>query len=746
MEDAKKTIAVGLEIKTGDTEKNLKGVEKGLSDVDKGVKKVNDTPMTLDKKLENLKKEIDGGGLSMRELSRKVQEFQTIALEAGRTSPIGQAALKEAAGLTDRLTDLRNEVKRMASDGAMMQGALQLGSSVTAGYGALQGVMALAGQENEQLMKSLVKMQAAQSVLTGIEQIRLALEKESVMMTGLRTAQTKIATGVQLAYATVVGTSTGALKLFKIALAATGIGAIIVGLGLLIANFDKVSESVSNASKKILNLRDSFKEMGAGMKVLIGILSFGLVPAVSFLIDQLEALGVVDDENTKKLKENNEKKIKGVREEAEAFIKAKKREIKAIDDRYNSETSAMEHQLNLARANGKETVKLERALLEERKKVTAQKIELLEEIVRKEFESSMAIMKIQAQTNDFAKGMLSAMEKAVKDAGGQEAFITQMIGGDKELIKLKETLNTTEKELEVFDAKVNKAKRDKATATSKALQDELDKQIEAERIANEKKFQLLQKAILDEEKVYEDFRKRQLDEEQKKLDALNERYEMEIALLQEDDELRLKLKEEFESEKLRIETEYAKKRADETERLNQEAKDKQKQEDDEELARKLALIDQVNGYAQDGLSFLSNLNSAFSKDNEKAARRDFALNKAAALSGAIADGAAGVLKTASALPFPTNIPTTVAAGVFATGSIAKIASSKFQSSGGGASSSISVPRVTNSSAQAQANQQNDVTTNVADLLNKQQPPVLVVDSFNKVDSEQSKIKTIGTIG
>jgi len=43
---------------------------------------------------------------------------------------------------------------------------------------------------------------------------------------------------------TVVGTATGAMKAFRIALAATGIGLIVIGLGLLIANFDKVKKAV----------------------------------------------------------------------------------------------------------------------------------------------------------------------------------------------------------------------------------------------------------------------------------------------------------------------------------------------------------------------------------------------------------------------------------------------------------------------------------------------------------------------
>ena len=123
----------------------------------------------------------------------------------------------------------------------------------------------------------------------------------------------------------------------------------------------------------------------------------------------------------------------------------------------------MEHQLALAQANGEDTVKLERALLEEKKRVTAEKIALLEELVRKEFESNLAILRINAQTNDFLAGMLSAIEKDMQSKGGQEAYINQLIGNDKSLNELKKTLDTTTKELEIFEVKVAKAKRDAAS-------------------------------------------------------------------------------------------------------------------------------------------------------------------------------------------------------------------------------------------------------------------------------------------
>jgi chemotaxis protein histidine kinase CheA len=68
--------------------------------------------------------------------------------------------------------------------------------------------------------------------------------KDAVEASALFGKESKIATGLQKAYAFVMGTSTGAMKVFKLALIGTGIGALVVGIGLLIANFDKVKEVV----------------------------------------------------------------------------------------------------------------------------------------------------------------------------------------------------------------------------------------------------------------------------------------------------------------------------------------------------------------------------------------------------------------------------------------------------------------------------------------------------------------------
>jgi len=68
--------------------------------------------------------------------------------------------------------------------------------------------------------------------------------KDAVEASVLFTKSQKLSAMWQGVYTTVVGTSTGAMKAFRIALASTGIGLIVIGLGLLIANFDKVKKAV----------------------------------------------------------------------------------------------------------------------------------------------------------------------------------------------------------------------------------------------------------------------------------------------------------------------------------------------------------------------------------------------------------------------------------------------------------------------------------------------------------------------
>ena len=143
-----------------------------------------------------------------------------------------------------------------------------------AAFQGVQSAMALAGVENENLVRSMQKLQAVQGVVNSITTITNALNKEAILGIQLRVAWEKLknssfvqgtvattaqttATTAQTS-ATVASTvatagATNGMKLFRLALIGTGIGAIVVALGLLIANFDTVV-------KVIRNPIESFKE------------------------------------------------------------------------------------------------------------------------------------------------------------------------------------------------------------------------------------------------------------------------------------------------------------------------------------------------------------------------------------------------------------------------------------------------------------------------------------------------------
>jgi hypothetical protein len=152
---------------------------------------------------------------------------------------------REAGKLKDQIGDTQQRIKNLASDTRTIDtfvGAIQ---GITAGFQIAQGAAALFGAEEEELQKSLVKVQAAMALANGVQQVANLLNKDSILITQGQAA-------AQALYAVAVGTSTGAMKAFRIALLATGIGAAVAAIGLLIAKWDDLTAAV----RGFLNLPD----------------------------------------------------------------------------------------------------------------------------------------------------------------------------------------------------------------------------------------------------------------------------------------------------------------------------------------------------------------------------------------------------------------------------------------------------------------------------------------------------------
>ena len=155
-----------------------------------------------------------------------------------------------ASKLEDQIGDTRARVRILASDTFKFDAAVQATQGLAAGFEVAQGAAALFGSESEDLQKAILKVQGAIAVANGVQQIANLLLEESAIKTALLTAK-------QAIYTTVVGTSTGALKAFRIALAATGVGALVVGLGFLIEKLFASNEATEDATEATNKLAEA---------------------------------------------------------------------------------------------------------------------------------------------------------------------------------------------------------------------------------------------------------------------------------------------------------------------------------------------------------------------------------------------------------------------------------------------------------------------------------------------------------
>ncbi|MDD1540291.1 hypothetical protein FO702_12415, partial [Riemerella anatipestifer] len=220
------------------------------------------------KKLKNAGKEgFDDFGNKLEENREKAVSLQTelenLVQSMARLRMAGKQKSDEYEALKSRAIEARaaiastnQEINASASSTSGLDTLIRATSAVASGYSLAQSTAALFGAENEEVEQSIMKITAAMSALQSLQQIQAELKKSDSLAT---IAQTK----AQGLYTAVVGSSTGALKIFRIALASTGIGLIIILLASLVANWDKVTASIKKSFPALNSFGDKLDNMKA---------------------------------------------------------------------------------------------------------------------------------------------------------------------------------------------------------------------------------------------------------------------------------------------------------------------------------------------------------------------------------------------------------------------------------------------------------------------------------------------------
>ena len=504
-----RNIILNVGIQSEDAVAGLNQIDQGLKKVDQSVDKIGADSgelQSFESKLADINQKVNSGELNFQQLRKTIKDYQGIAFEAGRTSPVGQQALADAANLQDRLTDLDNEVKRLAHDGANLQAAMQLGQGVLAGFTAFKGVTAALGIENEDLMKTMTQLQGASSALMAVEQLRTTLEKESFLVIKAKAIAQKTLSGVTAAY-------TFVQKALNVAMEANPIGLLILAITSLIALFVLLYNNVQSVI-------DAFIALGQWL---------GLIRDEEA---ELEAQRVAANEEAEKRHKQNIARLKGERD-------AQKKVLEQIEKRkkVNQETTDLE--LLQAKARGaseRELFNIQKQANDLKLEMAKQEIEAKAEIMRinremaqAEYDRWKAFLETQALQSGFTEKQIAKELKQLEEAKVrfEEEEAAQIASNERALATL-EANNT------IF---INDHIKKTKSKAKEEVEIEVDKNDELEKIAKDLEnrklsaTKRLNKIIRDENATDSELKINQLrDQYAKELELLDDGIAQEAAL------------------------------------------------------------------------------------------------------------------------------------------------------------------------------------------------------------------------
>jgi hypothetical protein len=207
---------------------------------------------------------VDGLESSVKNFKQQLREANGLLNQAvdkfGLTSQEAKVAAKEVARLKDTMADAKaladgfNPDAKFKAFGSVVQG-------IAGGFSAMQGAMALAGNESEDLQKTMVKLQGAMALTQGLNAIGELKDQFKIVASVIKTEVI------------------GAFTTLKGALIATGIGVLAVALGVIISNWEDFKSAIIDTFPTLGRLGEmwdnvkkaAFGFIGAAKEAFLGV-------------------------------------------------------------------------------------------------------------------------------------------------------------------------------------------------------------------------------------------------------------------------------------------------------------------------------------------------------------------------------------------------------------------------------------------------------------------------------------------
>lgn len=656
--------------------------------------KVADLTINADKLLKEMqttKKSINELKVSQKELKdagdTSSQNFikQEAKLKSLNTQYRSQVkTLQQVTGVTDSLNaEMKKEAQSLAEAASqnkkLRQARENLNLTTDEGKKALEQINNKIDKNTDFMKENQdAHIQNKMNVGNYTESIREAL--------GINQAYTQamgIMTTIQGGYNTVVGKSTGAMKLFKIALASTGIGLIVIALGSLVTYLTSTQEGIDKVNRVLKPMQEIFGTLIGQVQELGGAFFKLLSGDFKGFISDVKEIGntIADDlgeavergkdlariqENLNKSEAEYIKQQGELRREFEEQKRLSDDTTKSTAERQAAAQRAIEIQDEI-RKGTEDRLRQEAELLRLKQQSNdtsdAEKAELQRKLteIDKAFEeqaakSTEAQNKLNAIVKEGYAKQKEARDKALQDKITsmeeeleyyEETQRLKVDTDEKQLAHLKEVAN---REGEILKTKLdNKLISETEYETKKlALQNDIQEK-EAEmreaELARIEEFDARKKAL--EEELYLQGLEGQNERELAQLELQQEKEEAELERLQVSEEKKQQLRMLLQQKHLNELSAYEEKK--ETERLKT-----QKELAAEELQVREALANAKLGIAGN----LSNLMSAIASDDANVQKALLLFEKGVAAGRVIVQTQIANAKAVAASPLTGGLPWT----------------------------------------------------------------------------------------
>ena len=248
--------SVKLELSVADLKRSINELRDEIvraksenRDYSKTVSELRGKQAELDEVMKLGKEDVKAYNAEMKAAQKELKGYESQMLNVEKYSDKWYELASAAGKLKDNIKDAKDATKAFASDTRGLDNIVGIGKSAVAAFGTWQGIMGMIGVENEKVLMTIQKLQAATTTLTMVQKLQNALMNKSVGI-GLLWNKTLTAMGLaQKSTAKATAGATAATKTFGKALAGIGIGLVVAALAALIANWNKLTSALGGASK-----------------------------------------------------------------------------------------------------------------------------------------------------------------------------------------------------------------------------------------------------------------------------------------------------------------------------------------------------------------------------------------------------------------------------------------------------------------------------------------------------------------